>query len=71
MNFDDWLRHAALMVAFASVVMTVRADVAADVVIYGSSPAALTAAIEAQRHGLWRAFDDALERVDSRRLELL
>ncbi len=51
MNFDDWLRHAALMVAFASVVMTVRADVAADVVIYGSSPAALTAAIEAQRHG--------------------
>lgn len=51
MNFDDWLQHAALMVAFASVVMTVRADVTADVVIYGSSPAALTAAIEAQRHG--------------------
>ena len=40
-----------VLAAVASVAGELRADASYDLVIYGSSPAALTAAIEAQRHG--------------------
>ena len=45
------MKLAYIIQCIALAAMVAHADEAADVVIYGSSPAALTAAIEAQRHG--------------------
>ena len=45
------MKLAYIIQCTALAAMVAHADEAADVVIYGSSPAALTAAIEAQRHG--------------------
>ena len=45
------MKLAYIIQCIALAAMVAQADEAADVVIYGSSPAALTAAIEAQRHG--------------------